>query len=70
MEQIKHENGYSDVQFKIFKHENGYSDVQFKIFNKKVKKLAILQILYILFYKLIHWPIIKKIKKKRLKNRR
>ena len=52
------------------KHENGYSDVQFKIFNKKVKKLAILQILYILFYKLIHWPIIKKIKKKRLKNRR
>lgn len=44
------------------------SDTYFKhIQNKPAKKLAILQILYILFYKLIHWPIITKIKRKRKK---
>lgn len=52
---------YSSLDIKV---ETTYN-LQNHIFDKKAKKLAILQIIYIFLYKITHWSVLKKSKKKK-----
>lgn len=52
---------YSSLDIKV---ETTYN-LQNHIFDKKAKKLSILQIIYIFLYKITHWSVLKKSKKKK-----